>query len=55
MGKQYDFSKGERGRFHHPDMKVNIPIYLEDEVSAFVDKIVSKKGIEQRTIGREDS
>jgi hypothetical protein len=29
MRKEYDFSKGQRGRFYRPDMKLNIPIYLE--------------------------
>lgn len=47
MRKEYDFSKGERGKFYRPDMKLNIPIYLDDEVSAFVDKIASKKGIDR--------
>jgi len=46
MRREYDFSKGERGKFYRPDMKLNIPIYLDDEVSAFVDKIASKKGAE---------
>ena len=45
MKKQYDFSKGERGKFYRPDMKLKIPIYLDEEVSAFVEKIASKKGI----------
>lgn len=45
MKKQYDFSKGERGKFYRPDIKLNIPIYLDEEVSAFVEKIASKKGV----------
>ncbi|MDZ7832265.1 MAG: hypothetical protein U5L07_10980 [Desulfobacterales bacterium] len=53
MRKEYDFSKGERGKFHHPDMKVNIPIYLDDEVSAFVDKIASKKGLDRSSVVNE--
>jgi len=44
MRKEYDFSKGERGKFYRADMKLNIPIYLDEEVSAFVDKIASKRG-----------
>ena len=43
MKRNYDFSKGERGKFYRPDMKLNIPIYLDEEVSAFVEKIASKK------------
>jgi len=50
MRKKYDFSKGERGKFYHPDMKLNIPIYLDEEVSAFVEKIASKKGIDRSSV-----
>ncbi|HJX30279.1 MAG TPA: hypothetical protein VJ624_00295 [Thermodesulfobacteriota bacterium] len=31
-------------------MKLNIPIYLDDEVSAFVEKIASKKGIDRSSV-----
>ena len=50
LRKEYDFSKGERGKFYHPDMKLNIPIYLDEEVSAFVEEIASKKGIDRSSV-----
>ncbi len=50
MRKEYDFSKGERGKFYRPDMKLNIPIYLDREVSAFVEKIASKKGMDRSSV-----
>lgn len=53
MRKEYDFSKGERGKFYHSDMKLNIPIYLDEEVSAFVEKIASKKGIDRSSVVNE--
>jgi len=53
MRKEYDFSKGERGKFYRPDMKLNIPIYLDKEVSAFVEKIASKKGIDRSAVVNE--
>jgi hypothetical protein len=53
MRKEYDFSKGERGKFYRPDMKLNIPIYLDEEVSAFVDKIASKKGLDRSSVVNE--
>ena len=53
MRKEYDFSKGERGKFYRPDMKLNIPIYLDEEVSAFVDKIASKKKIDRSSVVSE--
>jgi hypothetical protein len=53
MRDEHDFSKGERGKFYRPDMKLNIPIYLEEEVSAFVDKIASKRGIDRSSVVNE--
>ena len=53
MKKEYDFSKGERGKFYRPDMKLNIPIYLDDEVSAFVEKIASKKRTDRSSVVNE--
>jgi hypothetical protein len=50
MREEYDFSKGTRGKFFRPDMKLNIPIYLDDEVSAFVEKIALKKGVDRSSV-----
>lgn len=36
MKKEYDFSKGTRGKVGRPDAKLNIPVYLDDEVRVFV-------------------
>lgn len=53
MRKEYDFKKSQKGKFYRPDMKLNIPVYLDDEVSAFVDKIALKKGIDRSAIVNE--
>jgi hypothetical protein len=50
MREEYDFSDSERGKFYRADMKLNIPIYLDEEVSAFVEKIASKKGIDRSSV-----
>jgi len=44
MRAGYNFSKGERGKFYRPGAKLNLPIYLEDEVMNFVERIANKKG-----------
>jgi hypothetical protein len=36
MKKEYDFSKGERGKFFRPDAELNIPIYLEPRIAEAV-------------------
>jgi hypothetical protein len=53
MKKEYDFSKGERGKFYRPGMKLNIPIYLDEEVSAFAQKIALKKRIDRSSVVNE--
>ena len=50
MRDEYDFSKGERGKFYRPDIKLNLPIYLDEEVMAFVEKIAKKKGIDMSSV-----
>ena len=53
MKKQYDFSKAERGKFHRPEAKLNIPVYLESEVQEFVDKIAQAKQSDTSTVVNE--
>jgi len=36
MKKQYDFSKGERGKFYRRGVELNIPVYLEPDVAKAV-------------------
>lgn len=43
MRKEYDFSKGERGKFFNKDGKLNFPVYLDDEILSFVQRIVKKR------------
>jgi len=43
MKKEYDFSNAERGKFYHPDVTLNIPIYLDAENLEFVEKLAKKK------------
>lgn len=33
MKKEYDFSKGERGKFFRADAELNIPVYLDPDVA----------------------
>jgi hypothetical protein len=50
MRDEYDFSKGERGKFYRPDIKLNLPIYLDEVVMVFVEKIAKKKGIDMSSV-----
>jgi len=50
MNDEYDFSNAERGKFHHPDAQMNLPIYLDDEVRAFVDQVAKTNGTDASSV-----
>jgi len=50
MKKEYDFSRGERGKFYHPGAEFNLPIYLEPDIADFVKKLAAEKDIDQSKI-----
>jgi len=35
MKKEYDFSKGERGKFYRSDIQLNLPVYLEPDLREY--------------------
>ena len=46
MKEAYDFSKGERGKFFREDAKLNLPVYLDDEVQSYLQEQARSKGVE---------
>lgn len=50
MKKEYDFSKAERGKFYHPDVELNIPIYLEPDVAEVVRARANKQDVDMATV-----
>ena len=44
MRQEYDFSKGERGRFYHESAKLNLPVYLEEDVRRYLDERAESNG-----------
>ena len=50
MRKEYDFSKGQRGKFYRSNAKLNLPIYLDKEVRQFVEEIADKKHRDVSTV-----
>jgi hypothetical protein len=43
MKKEYDFSKGFRGKFYNADAEFNLTLYLEPEITEFVEKLAVEK------------
>ena len=50
MKKEYDFSKGERGKFYHPEAQLNLPVYLEPDVAEFIQRHSTEKNKDIQTI-----
>ena len=50
MKKEYDFSKGVRGKFHRGNAALRMPVYLEPDTAAFLRKIADEKGTDVQQI-----
>ena len=50
MPAEIDFSKGTRGKFHRRDVRLTLPVYLDDQVQATLSALASAKGVELSTL-----
>ena len=50
MREEYDFSKGERGKFYNPNATINLPVYLDTEVLDYFSARAKAKGVELNTM-----
>ena len=50
MREEYDFSKGERGKFYNPNAQFNSPLYLEADVLNYFAAKAKAKGVELNTL-----
>ena len=46
MPAEIDFSKGTRGRFFKPDARLNLPVYLDADVQAYLADRAKARGVE---------
>ena len=53
MKKEYDFSTSVRGKFYKQGAKLNLPVYLDKEVLAFVRRIADKRKTDVSSIVNE--
>jgi hypothetical protein len=53
MKKKYDFSKGEQGKFYHPDLVLKLPIYLDDDLKTFIEEYAKEKHSDVQTAVNE--
>ena len=45
MKPEYDFSKGQRGKFFRPNAELRLPIYLTPDVQHFLTEHAAQKGV----------
>jgi hypothetical protein len=50
MKKEYDFSKGERGKFYNDNVFLNYPVYLDPENLKFIEDIARRSKIDMNTL-----
>ncbi|MEA1968004.1 MAG: hypothetical protein U9N77_07270 [Thermodesulfobacteriota bacterium] len=53
MKAEYDFSKGERGKFYKPDAVFSFPVYLEPDIDDFMNKLANDKDINVQELVNE--
>ncbi len=46
MRQEYDFSKGERGKFYQENTRLILPVYLEEDVQRYLDERAESNGME---------
>lgn len=46
MKQEYDFSKGERGKFFRDNARLNLPVYLDEEVQRYLQERAQSKGMD---------
>jgi hypothetical protein len=42
---EINFSGGSRGKFHRPGARLNLPVYLDPDVQAYLSALAAKKGV----------
>ena len=53
MRDEYDFAKGERGKFFKPNADMNLPVYLEADVLDYFKAKAQAKGVELNVMVNE--
>jgi len=43
---EIDFSGGTRGKFHRSDLRLNLPVYLDADVQAYLAALAARKGVD---------
>jgi hypothetical protein len=50
MPAEIDFSGGTRGKFYRPNAKLNLPVYLDEQVQIRLAELANAKGVDFSTL-----
>ena len=50
---EINFSGGTRGKFHRPNARLNLPVYLDAEVQAYLAAVAARKGVALSDLANE--
>jgi len=53
MPHEIDFSGGSRGKFHRPNARLNLPVYLQADVQSQLAAMASKRGVPLSDLANE--
>jgi hypothetical protein len=53
MPAEIDFSGGTRGKFYRPNARLNLPVYLDAEVQAYLAPLAASKGVPLSDLANE--
>ena len=45
MPAEIDFTGGTRGKFYRPSTRINLPVYLDADVQAYLAALAARKGV----------
>ena len=54
MPAEIDFSKGARGKFHKPGMRLNLSVYLDDQVQATLSLVQRGMSLNEGRVSNEE-
>lgn len=53
MKERYDFTNAQKGKFYHPMVEFNLPVYLEPDVDDFMNRLAEAKGVDVQQLVNE--
>ena len=53
MKQEYDFSKGERGKFFRENARLDLPVYLDEDVRRHLQEQARSKGMDVARLANE--